>query len=96
MSTRLSASWGDVPNPLPYMKWAAVLALSSVMEALPTVLIEALAVGLPIVATDCPTGPREILCDGTYGTLVPVGDGAALAEALMRVLQWPRGLTGRS
>ena len=80
---------GDVSNPLPYMKWAASLALSSVVEALPTVLIEALAVGLPIVATDCPAGPREILCDGTYGTLVPVGDSAALAEALLRVLGWP-------
>jgi glycosyltransferase involved in cell wall biosynthesis len=80
---------GDVPNPLPYMKGAASLALSSVVEALPTVLIEALAVGLPIVATDCPTGPREILRDGAYGTLVPVGDSAALAEALLRVLQRP-------
>ena len=81
---------GDVPNPLPYMKRAAALALSSVEEGLPTVLIEALAVGLPIVATDCPSGPREILCDGAHGTLVPVGDSAALAEALVRVLQQPR------
>ena len=78
---------GDVSNPLPYMKWAASLALSSVVEALPIVLIEALAVGLPIVATVCTTGPREILCDGDDGALVPVGDSAALAEALMRVLQ---------
>ena len=81
---------GDVPNPLPYMKRAAILALSSVVEALPTVLIEALAVGLPIVATDCPTGPREILCNGAYGTLVPVGDSAALGDALLRVIQSPR------
>jgi glycosyltransferase involved in cell wall biosynthesis len=78
---------GDVPNPLPYMKRAALLALSSVVEALPTVLIEALAVGLPIVATDCPCGPSEILCNGAYGILVPVGDSAALAEALVGVLQ---------
>ena len=78
---------GDVANPLPYMKRAAALALSSIVEGLPTVLIEALAVGLPIVATDCPTGPREILCDGAYGTLLPVGDSAALAEALLRVLR---------
>lgn len=77
---------GDVPNPLPYMRAANVLALSSVVEALPTVLIEALAVGLPIVATDCPTGPREILADGKFGTLVPVGDDAQLAEALLRAL----------
>ncbi len=77
---------GEVANPLPYMKRASVLGLSSIVEALPTVLIEALAVGLPVVATDCPTGPREILRDGAYGSLVPVGDSAALAEALLRVL----------
>lgn len=77
---------GEVANPLPYMKRASVLGLSSIVEALPTVLIEALAVGLPIVATDCPTGPREVLRDGAYGSLVPVGDSAALAEALLRVL----------
>lgn len=81
---------GEVANPLPYMKQAAALALSSVVEALPTVLIEALAVGLPIVATDCPTGPREILCDGSSGDLVPVGDSAALAAGLLRVLQQTR------
>jgi glycosyltransferase involved in cell wall biosynthesis len=80
---------GDVPNPLPYMKRAAILALSSVVEALPTVLIEALAMGLPIVATDCPTGPREILRNGAYGTLVPVGDSVALADAVLHVFQSP-------
>ena len=78
---------GDVPNPLPYMKRAQVLALSSVAEALPTVLIEALAVNLPIVATDCPTGPREVLEDGKYGMLVPVGDSELMAEALDAVLR---------
>src|SRR5208337_350610 len=78
---------GNVANPLPYMKRAKVLALSSVVEALPTVLIEALAMNLPIVATDCPTGPREILCDGAYGTLVPIGDSDRMAEALLVVLK---------
>jgi glycosyltransferase involved in cell wall biosynthesis len=81
--------WGNVANPLPYMKRAKVLALSSVVEALPTVLIEALAMNLPIVATDCPTGPREILCDGVYGTLVPVGDSERLADALLDRLRDP-------
>jgi glycosyltransferase involved in cell wall biosynthesis len=80
---------GNVVNPLPYMKRAKVLALSSVVEALPTVLIEALAMNLPIVATDCPTGPREILCDGVYGTLVPVGESERMAEALLDVLRAP-------
>lgn len=78
---------GNVSNPLPYMKRAKLLASSSAWEALPTVLIEALAMGLPIVATDCPTGPREILCGGAYGKLVPVGDSAALAESLIHGLQ---------
>jgi glycosyltransferase involved in cell wall biosynthesis len=77
---------GNVANPLPYMKRAKVLALSSVVEALPTVLIEALAMNLPIVATDCPTGPREILCDGAYGALVRVGDSEHMAESLLGVL----------
>lgn len=80
---------GNVGNPLPYMKRAAVLALSSIAEALPTVLIEAQALGLPIVASDCSTGPREILCDGALGTLVPVGDSQKLAAALIAVLQSP-------
>jgi glycosyltransferase involved in cell wall biosynthesis len=80
---------GSVQNPLPYMKRATVLASSSIWEALPTVLIEAMAVGLPIVATDCPVGPREVLCDGAYGTLVPVGDSERMAEALLDVLRAP-------
>ena len=73
---------GDVANPLPYMREARVLALSSMVEALPTVLIEAMGMKLPIVATDCPTGPREILAGGAYGTLVPVGNEKELATAL--------------
>lgn len=81
---------GQVSNALPYMKQATVLALSSIQEALPTVVIEALAVGLPVVSTDCPSGPREILCDGAYGTLVPVGDSIALAHALLNILRIPR------
>lgn len=80
---------GNVANPLPYMKHSTVLALSSIVEALPTVLIEALAIGLPVVATDCPSGPREVLCNGAYGTLVPVGDSYALAEALLASLATP-------
>ncbi len=61
------------------------------------VLIEALACGCPVVSTDCPSGPAEILEDGRFGTLVPVGDYAALAEAIfhcIKILQtkislWP-------
>ncbi len=84
---------GNVANPLPYMKHSAVLASSSIFEALPTVLIEALAMGLPIVATDAPTGPAEILGNGAYGTLVPVRDAPALAKALCKLIQEGSGRT---
>jgi glycosyltransferase involved in cell wall biosynthesis len=80
---------GFVANPQAYMRRADVVALSSIYEGLPTVLIEALAVGTTIVATDCESGPREILDGGRYGTLVPVGDSRALAEALVAALDTP-------
>ena len=73
---------GFVQNPYPYMAHASVLALSSRWEGLPTVLIEALYLGTPIVATDCAKGTREILMDGHYGRLVPVDAPGALADAI--------------
>ena len=77
---------GFVANPYPYMARASLFVLSSRWEGLPTVLIEASYCGAPIVSTDCPSGPREILRDGQYGQLVPVGDVAALARAIETVL----------
>jgi glycosyltransferase involved in cell wall biosynthesis len=77
---------GFVDNPYAYMSRASVFVLSSRYEGLPTVLIEALCCGTPVVATDCPSGPREILKDGKYGQLVPVGDSAGLAAALRDTL----------
>ena len=74
-------------NPYAYMAHAKVFVLSSLYEGLPTVLIESLAVGTPIVSTDCPSGPREILDNGRYGTLVPVGDKQAIAQSVLTVLQ---------
>jgi glycosyltransferase involved in cell wall biosynthesis len=56
---------------------------------MPVVLIEALALGVPAVACDCPSGPREVLADGRFGPLVPVGDDAGLAVALAGVLEAP-------
>ena len=73
---------GFASNPYAYMARAAVYVLSSRWEGLPTVLIEALACGIPVVSTDCPSGPAEILRNGNYGRLVPVGDMDALASAL--------------
>ena len=80
---------GFVDNVYAYMGSASVFALSSRHEGLPTVLIEALACGCPVVSTDCPSGPREILQNGTYGPLVPVGDDRSLAEAIIQALDSP-------
>jgi glycosyltransferase involved in cell wall biosynthesis len=81
---------GFVANPYAYMARADVFALSSIYEGLPTVLIEALAVGTTIVATDCESGPREILDRGAFGTLVPVRDPEALAEGIVAALESAR------
>jgi len=80
---------GFVANPERFMSRAAVFVLSSRTEALPTVLIESLACGTPIVSTDCRTGPREILEESKYGTLVPVDDAGALAAAILEKLTDP-------
>jgi glycosyltransferase involved in cell wall biosynthesis len=80
---------GFVQNPYAWMSRSQVLALSSRWEGLPTVLIEALAVGTPVISTDCPSGPREILADGEFGTLVPVGDVGALGRAIGGTLRTP-------
>jgi glycosyltransferase involved in cell wall biosynthesis len=86
---------GDVSLPgfqtdaLAYMANSSVFVLSSVTEALPTVLVEALAMGARAVATDCPSGPREILQQGRLGTLVPVGDVDAMAAAILDALDNP-------
>ncbi len=77
-------------NPWRHMRRAAVVALSSRHEGLPLTLVEALACGTPVVSTDSPHGPREILGDGRWGALVPVGDAPALARALEETLDGRR------
>jgi glycosyltransferase involved in cell wall biosynthesis len=80
---------GFVMNPYAYMARASLFVLSSRWEGLPTVLIEALCCGTPAVSTDCPSGPREILRNGKYGKLTPVGDAAAFAQAIKAALADP-------
>jgi glycosyltransferase involved in cell wall biosynthesis len=80
---------GHVSNPFPFMKQAALFVLSSAWEGSPNALIQAMALGVPVVATDCWSGPRDILKDGRFGPLVPVGDADALAEAMARTFNHP-------
>jgi glycosyltransferase involved in cell wall biosynthesis len=80
---------GFEPNPYPYVARAALFVLSSRREGSPNALTEALALGTPVVATDCPSGPREVLDGGRVAPLVPVDDEAALAEAMAQVLAAP-------
>ena len=78
---------GQVANPYSYMAHSKLFVLSSAWEGFGNVLAEALAVGTPVVSTDCPSGPREILQDGLYGMLVSVGDVQALSNAIQRTLE---------
>ncbi len=80
---------GWTADPQACMARAALFVMSSRWEGLPLVLIEALAAGCPVVSTDCPHGPAEILDGGAFGRLVPPGDEAALAEAMERTLDDP-------
>lgn len=76
---------GFAANPAPWYAHSDVFVLSSDYEGFGNVIVEAMEYGLPIVSTDCPVGPREILDDGIYGRLVPIDDAEALAEAMFQV-----------
>jgi GalNAc-alpha-(1->4)-GalNAc-alpha-(1->3)-diNAcBac-PP-undecaprenol alpha-1,4-N-acetyl-D-galactosaminyltransferase len=76
---------GACPDPRPYLDRAGAFALTSRFEGFPNALAEAMARGCPIVSTDCPTGPREMIRDGDSGMLVPVGNVIALTNSLNRL-----------
>jgi glycosyltransferase involved in cell wall biosynthesis len=78
---------GFVQNPYQYMAHASLFVLPSRWEGLPTVLVEALYLGMPIVATDCPGGSREILRGGQFGRLAPVDDPLSLADAIIGAMK---------
>lgn len=80
---------GFVTNPYAYLSRASLFVLSSLWEGSPNVLTEALALGIPVVATDCPSGPKEILENGTYGRLVKMRDANAMAQAMADTLDQP-------
>ncbi len=80
---------GYVENPLKYFAKSDVFVLSSLVEGLPNVLVEAMMCGCTPVSTDCPTGPSEVLQDGKYGYLVPMRDPIAMAAAIACALDAP-------
>lgn len=80
---------GFAANPFAYMARASAFVLSSLFEGMGIVLVEAMAAGTPVIATDCESGPAEILADGRYGKLVQVGDVEGLASAISSTLEDP-------
>ena len=76
-------------NPFAFMAKSRLFVLSSIREGMPNVLIQAMACGTPVVSMDCPSGPREVLEDGRWGPLVPVGDARLLADAMSGTLDNP-------
>ncbi|MEN5279070.1 glycosyltransferase [Brucella sp. TWI432] len=80
---------GFVENPFKYLSRASLFVLSSRYEGLPGVLIQALSCGCPVVSTNCPSGPSEILMNGEIGKLVPVEDSDALSIAILNQLDTP-------
>ncbi|CAN5848993.1 hypothetical protein BH23DEI1_BH23DEI1_23280 [soil metagenome] len=81
---------GFVADPYPYLARASVYVLSSEREGLPSALIQAMACSCPVVSTDCPSGPAEVLLAGELGELVPIGDAETMAAAIGRAIRDPK------
>lgn len=81
-------------NPYPYIKYADVLVHFSLVEALGRTIVEAMALGCPVVATDCPVGPRELIDNNENGILVPMKNPEKMAEAMIRIIE-DKELRGR-
>ena len=77
---------GAKSNPFPYMKAAKLFIHTANFEGLPTVLIESMTCGTPVVAFDCPTGPKDILANGKYGSLIPMGNNEQFVETVYELL----------
>jgi glycosyltransferase involved in cell wall biosynthesis len=77
---------GFKENPYKYMTKSDIFILSSIREGFPGVLVEAMACGLPVISTDCKSGPNEIINNGENGFLTPVGNEKALSEAMLKLL----------
>ena len=86
---------GFADNPFPWMRRAAVFVSSSLTEGCPNALMEALACGAPVVSTNGPGGSAEVLQGGAWGRLVPVGDAAAMAAAIIATLDSPEHPDGK-
>lgn len=78
---------GYVSNPYYFIKRAKLFVMSSKWEGFGNVIVEALGAGVPVISTNCPGGPSEILENGKYGTMVPVGNADKLAEEILETLK---------
>jgi glycosyltransferase involved in cell wall biosynthesis len=87
---------GFQANPYAWYRAADLLILPSYTEGSPNVLVEAAACGLPVLSTDCPSGPRELLEEGRWGTLVPVGDAEAIAAGIREFVAAPEAWRARA